>query len=326
MRIERLLLVLAMTASLAFVVAACGDDEEGGNGGAASAEESGGEELSGTIRIDGSSTVFPFAQAAAELFNEEQPGVQITVGQSGTGGGFEKFCAGETEISNASRPIDEEEEVPICEKNAVEFGEVQVANDGIAVATNKNLAIECMTVDQLKALWEPKSKVKSYSDIDPSFPDTPVKLFGPGTDSGTFDFFTDVINGEEGASREDYEASEDDNQLVTGVAGTEGGLGYFGLSYYEANTDKLNEVQVDGGDGCVAPTAETVQDGSYKPLSRPLFMYPSAEAIAKPEVKAFMDFIVANQQAIADAAQFVALTEEQATEAQSALSELEGGA
>jgi phosphate transport system substrate-binding protein len=325
MRIERLLLVLAMTASLAFVVAACGDDDEGsGNGGGAA--EASSEELSGTIRIDGSSTVFPFAQAAAELFNEEQPGVQITVGQSGTGGGFEKFCAGETEISNASRPIDEEEEVPICEKNAVEFGEVQVANDGIAVATNKNLAIECMTVDQLKALWEPKSKVKSYSDIDPSFPDTPVKLFGPGTDSGTFDFFTDVINGEEGASREDYEASEDDNQLVTGVAGTEGGLGYFGLSYFEANTDKLNGVQVDGGSGCVAPSAETVQDGSYTPLSRPLFMYPSTEAIAKPEVKAFMDFIVANQEAIADAAQFVALTDEQATEAESALAELEGGA
>jgi phosphate transport system substrate-binding protein len=321
MRIERLLLVLAMMASLAF--AACGDDDEGGDGGAASSGESS-EELSGAIRIDGSSTVFPFAQAAAELFNEEQPGVQITVGQSGTGGGFEKFCAKETDVSTASRPIDEEEEVPICEKNAVEFGEVQIANDGIAVATNKSLAIDCMTVDQLKALWEPKSKVASYSDIDSSFPDTPVKLFGPGTDSGTFDFFTDAINGEEGASREDYEASEDDNQLVTGVSGTEGGLGYFGLSYYEANTDKLNEVQVDGGSGCVAPTAETVQDGSYTPLSRPLFMYPSAEAIAKPEVKAFMDFVVANQQAIAEAAQIVPLTEEQTGEAESALAELEG--
>jgi phosphate transport system substrate-binding protein len=321
MRIERLLLVLAMMASLAF--AACGDDDEGGNGGAASSGESS-EELSGSIRIDGSSTVFPFAQAAAELFNEEQPGVQITVGQSGTGGGFEKFCAGETDISDASRPIDEEEEVPICEENGIEFGEVQVANDGIAVATNKGLAIECMTTDQLKALWEPQSKVSSYSDIDPSFPDTPVKLFGPGTDSGTFDFFTDVINGEEGASREDYEASEDDNQLVTGVSGTEGGLGYFGLSYYEANTDKLNEVQVDGGSGCVAPTSETVQDGSYTPLSRPLFMYPSKDAIAKPEVKAFMDFIVANQQAIAEAAQIVPLTEEQTSEAQSKLTELEG--
>jgi phosphate transport system substrate-binding protein len=319
------LLVLAMVASLAFVVAACGDDDDDGGGGAAS-QDSSSEELSGTIRIDGSSTVFPFAQAAAELFNEEQPNVQITVGQSGTGGGFEKFCAGETEISDASRPIDEEEEVPICQENQVEYGEVQVANDGIAVATNKSLTIECMTTDQLKALWEPKSKVKNYSEVDPSFPDQQVALFGPGTDSGTFDFFTDVINGEEGASREDYEASEDDNQLVTGVSGTEGGLGYFGLSYYEQNTDKLNEVQVDGGNGCVAPTSQTVQDGSYTPLSRPLFMYPSTKAIAKPEVKAFMDFIIANQQAIAEAAQIVPLTEEQASEAQSNLQSLEGGA
>jgi phosphate transport system substrate-binding protein len=328
MRIERLLLVLAMTASLAFVVAACGDDEdEGGNGGgAASGEEASSEELSGTIRIDGSSTVFPFAEAAAELFNEEQPNVQITVGQSGTGGGFEKFCAGETEISDASRPIDEEEEVPICEKNAVEFAEIQVANDGIAVATNKGLTIECMTTDQLKALWEPKSKVKSFSDIDSSFPDQQVSLFGPGTDSGTFDFFTEEINGEGGASREDYEASEDDNQLVTGVSGTEGALGYFGFSYYEQNVDKLNLVQVDGGDGCVTPSAETIQDGSYKPLGRPIFMYPSAAAIAKPEVKAFMDFLIANQQAIAEAAQIVPMTDEQATEAESALATLEGGA
>jgi phosphate transport system substrate-binding protein len=327
MRIERLLLALAMMAALAFGAAACGDDDDSGSdsGGAASSDSSGGN-LSGSIRIDGSSTVFPFAQAAAELFNEENPDVKITVGQSGTGGGFEKFCAGETDISDASRPIDEEEEVPICKKNGIEYGEVQIANDGIAIATNKDLAIECMTVDQLKALWEPKSKVASYKDIDPSFPDTPVKLFGPGTDSGTFDFFTDQINGEEGASREDYEASEDDNQLVTGIAGTAGGLGYFGLSYYEANTDKLNEVQVDGGSGCVAPSSDTVQDGSYTPLSRPLFMYPSKEAIAKPEVKAFMDFIAANQQAIAEASQIVPLTEEQATEAKSKLSSLEGGA
>jgi phosphate transport system substrate-binding protein len=325
MTIKRLLLVLAMVASLAFVVAACGDDEEGAPATGGSEESSGGD-LSGEIRIDGSSTVFPFAQAAAELFNEENGDVKITVGQSGTGGGFEKFCAGETDISDASRPIDEEEEVPLCEKNGVEFGEIQIANDGIAVATNKSLTIECMTTDQLKALWEPKSKVQKYSDIDPSFPDTNVALFGPGTDSGTFDFFTDVINGEEGASREDYEASEDDNQLVTGVAGTDGGLGYFGLSYYEANADKLNEVQVDGGEGCVAPTAETVQDGSYTPLSRPLFMYPSKEAMAKPHVKAFMDFIVANQQPIAEAAQIVPLTEEQTSKAESDLQTLEGGA
>jgi phosphate transport system substrate-binding protein len=325
MSIKRLMLALAMVASLAFVVAACGgDDEEGnGGGGGGAAQE---EELSGQIRIDGSSTVYPFAQAAAELFQEEQPGVQITVGQSGTGGGFEKFCAGETDISNASRPIDEEEEVPLCEEAGVDFGEVQVANDGIAVVTNKGTTIECMTVDQLKELWGPGSNVNNFSQLDPSFPDQEATLFGPGTDSGTFDFFTGEINGEEGESREDYEASEDDNQLVTGVSGTEGGLGYFGFSYYEQNTDKLNLVQVDGGDGCVAPSAETIQDGSYKPLARPLFMYPSTQAIAKPHVKAFMDFVAAQHQAIAEAALYVPMTQEQASEAQSNLQSLEGGA
>jgi phosphate transport system substrate-binding protein len=327
MSINRLLLVLAMVASLAFVVAACGDDDDdGGSSGSSSEESSGGGDLSGQIRIDGSSTVFPFAQAAAELFNEDNPNVQVTVGESGTGGGFEKFCAGETDISNASRPIDEEDEVPVCQDNQVDYGEVQIANDGIAVVTNKDITIECMTVDQLKQLWEPKSKINNYSQIDSSFPDSEVALFGPDTDSGTFDFFTDEINGEEGAQREDYEASADDNQLVTGVSGTAGGLGYFGFSYYEGNMDKLNLVQVDDGSGCVAPSAETIQDGSYKPLSRPLFMYPSKEAItSKPEVKAFMDFVMENQQAIAEAAQIVPLTDEQATESQSNLQTLEGG-
>jgi phosphate transport system substrate-binding protein len=325
MRIERLLLVLAMMASLAFVVAACGDDEEdGGNGGAAGGESS--EELSGEIRIDGSSTVFPFAEAAAELFNEENPNVQMTVGQSGTGGGFEKFCAGETDISDASRPIDEEEEVPVCEQNGVEYDQVAVANDGIAVVTNKGLTIECMTVDQLNALWKPNSKISNYSDIDPSFPDQKVALFGAGTDSGTFDFFTEVINGEGGASREDYEASEDDNQLVTGISGTEGALGYFGFSYYEQNVDKLGLVQVDGGDGCVTPSVETIQDGSYTPLGRPIFMYPSAAALEKPEVQAFMDFVISQNTAIAEAANIVPLTDEQAAESKSKVDSLGGGA
>jgi phosphate transport system substrate-binding protein len=325
MSINRLLLALAMVASLAFAVAACGEDEDEGNGGSGGAAQE--EELSGAIRIDGSSTVFPFAEAAGELFNEEVgDAVQVSVGASGTGGGFEKFCAGETDISNASRPIKDDEEAPVCKDAGVSYEEIQVANDGIAVATNKDLAIDCMTVEQLKKLWEPKSKVKSYSDIDPSFPDVPVKLFGPGTDSGTFDFFTDVINGEEGASREDYEASEDDNQLVTGVAGTAGGLGYFGFSYYEANQDKLNLVQVDGGNGCVGASSESIQDGSYAPLSRPLFMYPSAEAMQKPQVKSFMDFALENQQAIAEAAKIVPMTEEQASEAQSKLTALESGA
>jgi phosphate transport system substrate-binding protein len=328
MRINRLLLVIAMMASLAFAVAACGDDEEGsgGSGGGAAQQDSSGEELSGQIRIDGSSTVFPFAQAAAELFNEEQSGVQITVGESGTGGGFEKFCAGETDISNASRPIKPDEEEPVCKKNSVAYEEIQIANDGIAVVTNKNLTVDCLTVDQLKKIWEPKSKVKSLKEVDPSLPDGELTLFGPGTDSGTFDFFTDQINGEEGASREDYEASEDDNQLVTGVSGSEGGLGYFGFSYYEANIDKLNLVGVgESADSCVKPSKESIQDGSYKPLSRPIFMYPSAEAMKRPEVKAFMDFVLANQQAVAEAAKIVPMTPDQVETAQSTLTALESG-
>jgi phosphate transport system substrate-binding protein len=324
MRNHRLLLVLALSSALALGVAACGDDEEPAGAGTNSEAPAGdgGGELSGEIAIDGSSTVAPFAEAAAELFNEENPGVQITVGTSGTGGGFEKFCAGETDVSDASRPIKDDEEAPLCKEAGVEYTEVQVANDGIAVATNKELAVDCLTTDQLKQLWNKGSKVKSLADVDPQLPDTELSLYGPGTDSGTFDFFTDEINGEEGVSREDYEASEDDNQLVTGVSGDEGGLGYFGFSYYEGAADQLNLVGVDSGDGnCVKPSTETIQDGSYKPLARPLFMYPSTKALERPEVKAFMQFVTTQAQAIAEAAKIVPLTDEQVTAAQGALAQ-----
>jgi phosphate transport system substrate-binding protein len=310
MRTHHFLIALLLFA-LAGGVAACGDDDE--------SSASGGD-LKGSIAIDGSSTVYPFAQAAAELFNEENPDVKISVGQSGTGGGFEKFCAGETDISDASRPIKDDEEVPVCEKAGVKFHEVQIANDGIAVATNKELAVDCLTTKQLKTIWNKGSKIKSLKDVDPSLPDTPLSLYGPGTDSGTFDFFTGEINGEEGVTREDYEASEDDNQLVTGVSGDKGGLGYFGFSYYEQNQDKLNLVGVgEDASNCVKPSSESIQDGSYKPLSRPLFMYPSTKAIARPEVKAFMDFVIENQADIAKAAQIVPMTEEQLTKAQADL-------
>jgi phosphate transport system substrate-binding protein len=330
MRNNRLLLALAVTGTLALGVGAGGDDEEeptAASGTTTEESSSSGGELSGQIAIDGSSTVAPFAEAAAELFNEENPGVQITVGTSGTGGGFEKFCAGETDISDASRPIKDDEEVPVCEENGVQYAEVQVANDGIAVATSKNLAVDCLTVDQLKKVWNKGSKVTSLADVDPSLPDTELSLYGPGTDSGTFDFFTDEINGEEGVSREDYEASEDDNQLVTGVSGDDGGMGYFGFSYYEAAADSLNLVGVDSGDGnCVKPSLETIQDGSYKPLSRPIFMYPSAKAMQRPEVKAFMDFVVAQAPAIAEAAKIVPMTDEQVTKAKNDLATAEGAA
>jgi phosphate transport system substrate-binding protein len=245
--------------------------------------------------------------------------VKITVGTSGTGGGFEKFCAGETDISNASRPIKDDEEVPICKKAGIDYTEVQVANDGISVVTNPDMKVECLTTDQLKKIWNEGSKVKSLKEVDPSLPDTELSLFGPGTDSGTFDFFTDEINGEEGVSRKDYQPSEDDNVLVQGVEGEAGGLGYFGFSYYEQNQDKLNLVAVDGGDGCVTPSSETIQSGEYKPLARPLFMYPSAKALKRPEVKAFMDYVIANQQAIAEASQIIPMNQTQADEAQTAL-------
>jgi phosphate transport system substrate-binding protein len=311
----RKLLAFAACGVLALGAAACGDDEEPSSGGGGG----GGGDLSGTIRIDGSSTVGPFAQAAAEEFGGQNPGVRITVGTSGTGGGFEKFCAGETDISDASRPIDEEEEVPLCEKDGVSWKEVQVANDGISVVTNADLKVDCLTTEQLKQLWEQGSKVKSLNEIDPKLPDTELSLFGPGTDSGTFEFFTEEINGEEGSTRKDYQPSEDDNVLVQGVAGEPGGLGYFGFSYYEQNQDTLGLVSVDAGDGCIKPGPETIADGSYKPLSRPLFMYPSQKALKKPEVKAFMDFVVENYQSISEAAQIVPMSQSQADKAKTSL-------
>jgi phosphate transport system substrate-binding protein len=321
-------LAAGTAAMLAMGVAACGSDDNSDSGGGGSSASASSQDLGGNIRIDGSSTVFPFAQAAAEFFQEEAPNVKTTVGESGTGGGFEKFCAGETDISDASRPIktDDAKEGLACDKAAIKYGEVQIANDGIAVVTNKDLKVDCLTTAQLKKLWNKGSKIQNLSEIDPKLPNTKLSLYGPGTDSGTFDFFTAEINGEEGATRDDYQASEDDNQLVQGVSGDAGGLGYFGFSYYEGNTDKLNLVGVDSGDGCVKPSKETIQDGSYKPLSRPLFMYPKSASIAKPHVKAFMDFVVANQDKIAEAAKIVPLTPEQVTKAKSELKKAETAA
>jgi phosphate transport system substrate-binding protein len=320
----RNLTTLAACGALALGVAACGEDEAspGSEGSSTGGEQAQQQDLSGSIRIDGSSTVYPFAQAAAEEFQSQNPNVKISVGQSGTGGGFEKFCAGETDVSNASRPIKEDEEVPLCEKGGVTYSEVQVANDGIAVVSNKGLAIDCMTTKQLKQLWA-TDKVKNYSEIDAKLPDQEVSLFGPGTDSGTFDFFTDEINGEEGVTRKDYQPSEDDNVLVQGVSGDDGGLGYFGFSYYEQNQDKLNLIGVDSGDGCIKPSQETIQDGTYKPLARPLFMYPSAKAIKRPEVKAFLDYVEENFAQIAENSQLVPMTDEQAQASKQALTEAE---
>jgi phosphate transport system substrate-binding protein len=312
----RLVLLLALLVLTAVAAAGCGRDDEGddaeaGGGDTTTAEattEEQAEELSGTILIDGSSTVGPLTTAAAEAFRGEQSGVSVEVGVSGTGGGFERFCAGETDISNASRPIDEEEEVPLCQEAGIEHTEFQVGVDALTVVVNtENDWTTCLTVDQLKKMWEPaaEGKVTKWNQVDPSFPDQALALAGPGTDSGTFDYFTDEINGEEGASRADYTASEDDNVVVQAVQGDPGALGYFGYTYYEENQDTLKAVEVDGGDGCVAPSVETARDGSYTPLSRPLFIYVKSESLAKPEVQAFVEYFLTNSIQLAEEALFI---------------------
>jgi phosphate transport system substrate-binding protein len=315
-------LALPCCAALAFGIAACGGEDASDTGASGGNAASGGQKLSGTIKIDGSSTVFPLAQAAAETFQQQNPGVKITVGESGTGGGFEKFCNGETDISDASRPI-EDDEKSACSEKTVTFDQIQVANDGIAVVSNPTLKIDCLTTAQLKQLWA-TNQVKTYDQIDPKLPNAKVSLFGPGTDSGTFDFFTGEVNGEEGKTRKDYQPSEDDNVLVQGVAGDKNGLGYFGFSYYEQNQDKLNLVGVDSGTGCVKPSSADIQSGKYTPLSRPLFMYPSGKALQRPEVKAFMDYMVANYKEISEAAQIVPMTDVQAAKSKAAVAKLAG--
>jgi phosphate transport system substrate-binding protein len=305
-------------AGLVLALAGCGGDDDGDAGGD-------GQSLSGRIQADGSSTVGPFTTRAAERFRQEQPDVRVTVGISGTGGGFERFCRGETDLSNASREIDEEEQA-ICEREGIEFVEFQVANDALTVVVNtENDWAECLTVAELRKVWQPGSKVDNWSQIRSGFPDEQLRLFGAGTDSGTFDYFTDAINGEEGASRSDYSATEDDNVTVQGVSGTKGGMGYFGFSYFEQNQDKLKALEIDGGGGCVAPSVETAQSGAYKPLSRPLFVYVKREALDRPEVEAFVRYTLDNAASIAEEAQFVPLTEEQVAKAKADFEQASGG-
>lgn len=251
-------------------------------------------EAEGAVKVDGSSTVFPIAEAMAEEFMKEKPNIKVTVGVSGTGGGFKKFCAGETDISNASRPI-KQEEIDLCKTGGIEYVELPVSYDGLSVVVHPaNDFAACLTPDELKKMWEPaaEGQVKNWNQIKADFPDKPLGLYGAGTDSGTYDYFTAATVGEEGKSRGDYTASEDDNAIVQGVSGDEGGLGFFGYAYYEANKDKVKVVEIDGGEGCVAPSATTIADGTYKPLSRPEFIYVKKESLSKPEVKAFAEFII----------------------------------
>ncbi len=267
--------------------------------------------LGGTITVDGSSTVGPYAIAAAEGFGAKNKGVRITVGISGTGGGFERFCRDETDLSDASRPMKNSEAIR-CRDAGVKWVAFTVANDGISVVVNKaNTWVNCLTTAELKAIWGPGSKVSSWKDIRPSFPDVPLKLFGPGTDSGTFDFFTEAINGKAKSSRSDYLATEDDNIIVQGVEGEKGGLGYFGFSYYEENAANLKLVGVDNGKGCVSPSIKTVQAGTYRPLARPLFIYAKRASFRRGEVASFIGYIFNNEQGIARKAGFISLTDRQ---------------
>ncbi len=279
--------------------------------------------LAGSIKIDGSSTIFPFGEAAADLFQEENPSVQVTVGESGTGGGFKKFCAGEIDLAAASRPI-KQDEIDSCKTKGIAYRQLVIANDGIALVVNpSNKAVSCLKVADLKKIWDKGSTVKNWKEIDPKFGDLSLKLFGAGTASGTFDFFTEAINGKAKQSRADYNATEDDNVTVRGVSGTKGALGYFGLSYAILNKKKVKVLGIDSGNGtCVVPSSKTVQDGSYKPLSRPLFFYVSAKSLKQPQVLAFAEFMLENLDELATESLFVPLTSTQKAAAKKTLEEL----
>jgi phosphate transport system substrate-binding protein len=317
------MLAVAGCVVLALGLASCGgdDDDDSGDSGSSSSGD-----VSGEIRIDGSSTVGPLTERIAENFQSENPDVKVSVGTSGTSGGFEKFCAGETAINDASRAI-EPTEKKACASDDVKYEEVQVANDALTVVVNPENPVTCMTVDQLSQVWNKGSTLDNWDqikDLDADYSET-LDLFGPGTDSGTFDYFTEAINGEEGVQRTDYNnVGEDDNQTVTGVAGSPGGMGYFGFSFYQENTDQLKALEVDGGKGCVAPSEESVQDGSYTPLGRPLFIYPSDEALQDDAVKAFVEYYVDNVNTVAPEVGFITMTDEQTTESQDEVAKLAG--
>jgi phosphate transport system substrate-binding protein len=271
----------------------------------------GAQAIRGTVQSDGSSTVAPFAQAAAESFERKYSGARVVVGVSGTGGGFERFCKNETDLSNASRPI-RLSEAARCHDAGVGYIQFLVANDGISVVVNRqNTWANCLTVAELKKVWDRGSNVDSWNDIRASFPNEPLKLYGPGTDSGTFEFFTEKVNGRARQSRSDYSASEDDNVLVRGVAGDRGAMGYFGLSYYLENRNRLKVVRVNGGNGCVTPSVATVQSRAYKPLSRGLFVYSKKKAFKRDVVAAFIRHMIVNERAISGTAKIVPLTKPQ---------------
>ncbi len=282
---------LVLLFSVAVTLASCGGKKN----------QSSGSDLSGEVKIDGSSTVYPLSEAVAEEFRNAEGGIRVTVGESGTGGGFKKFSRAEIDINDASRPI-KEEEIELCKQGKVDFIELPVAYDGLVVVVNKeNSFVDYLTVEELKKIWEPEAqgKIKTWNQVRPSFPNQPINLYGAGTASGTYDYFTEAIVGKAKSSRGDYNASEDDNVLVKGVSSDKNALGYFGLAYYANNADKLKLVPInDGNDangkGAISPSIQTVTDGTYQPLARPVFIYVSAASADKEDVKAFVKFYLQN--------------------------------
>jgi phosphate transport system substrate-binding protein len=308
----------SVAVAAALFIAACG--------GSAASPSASAVALTGDISIDGSSTVYPITEAVAEEFQNANSGVQVTVAFSGTGGGFKKFCAGEMDANNASRPIktsdkpgddgvagtadDVLSEATICKNANIEYIELKVALDALAVVVSKeNTFVDCLTTDELKSIWDLGSVVETWRDVRASWPDEKIDLYGPGADSGTFDYFTEEINGEAKRSRSDYTASEDDNTLVTGISGSQYAMGYFGLAYVTENADKVRAVEIDGGEGCTAPSAEGANDGTYVPLGRPLFVYASVAALARPEVAAFFRFFLENTNELSTEVGYIGLND-----------------
>lgn len=290
--LKRRLPLRLTTVVLTLALAACGGGgEETAEGEAADTDGSG---LGGEVLVDGSSTVFPISEAMAEEFMAANGDVEVTVGVSGSGGGFEKFCAGETDISNASRPI-KQKEIDVCAEAGIDFIEVPVAFDGLSVVVHPdNDWAACMTAEELGKMWEPAAEdtITQWNQVNDAFPDSDLLLYGPGTDSGTYDYFTDATTGEEGESRGDYTATEDDNVIVTGVQNDSGGLGFFGFAYYEENKDSLKVVEIKNSDGeCITPSLETIADGTYNPLARPIFFYVKTSSLEEnPAVAAFVEY------------------------------------
>jgi len=299
--------VFLMAIAITIVMSSCGSKDSSGE------NKNGETKLQGDIKIDGSSTVYPITEAVAEEFRVDQPGVNVTVGVSGTGGGFKKFGRGEIDINDASRPIKSQED-SICKANNINFLELKVAFDGLAVVVNKqNTWITGITVEQLKKIWEPaaQGKIKTWNQINPAWPKEEFHLYGAGIASGTYDYFTEAVVGKSGSSRGDYTASEDDNVLVQGVSGDKNALGFFGLAYYEENKDALKLVSVDNGKGAILPSVETIKNGTYAPLSRPVFIYVTQGASKREEVKSFINFYLENAASLVPDVGYIPLTTEE---------------